>query len=71
MSSKRQLKKDLWACKIAGVCERDRIANKFMRERMEITLATQRTLLECLRAEKELPVCPPICPDIIDAEVVV
>jgi hypothetical protein len=50
------------ACKVAGICARDELVTEWMRGRMITNDALRNTVGEALRAEADLPPCPPICP---------
>ena len=57
----KQIIRDLLACKVAGMCERDKLVTEWVRERIETNDALRETVVEAVRDAAELPPCPPVC----------
>ncbi len=58
----KQIIRELMACKVEGICARDKLVTEWLRGRMETNDAFRSTVVEIVREEAELPPCPPICP---------
>ena len=53
----------LLACKVEGICERDKLVNVYLAKRIEAYERRMQTVNEVVRDEADLPPCPPICDD--------
>ena len=55
------LLRDAIACKVAGICEREKILNAHIEGRFKARERALQTFDEITRADAEIPRCPPEC----------